>query len=363
MRGKFILILLILASLTTRGQQVRKPFIIESRVHTGLNLPFYKALDYLIEDELYAFDIALRFPASGKDHWEEIFHYPSTGIGYSWWTLGNDEILGHAHAIYGFMSFPVTSNAARFRMNIQTSAGTAYMPRKFDLYHNHLNRAIGSPLNIYIRLGFDVRTKISPESEIILEAGTSHFSNGKTRSPNYGINTGSISLGLNYFFNKANFILKDPEVPALDRRIIQSIQLSAGRKVYDNLLGNKYLSSTFSYNAERFVNHKGKAGLGADIFYDGSIAEGLQEADGKPETSPEKLLRIGLHGSYNLRYKRFQPGIQVGYYIYSKYTVLTNIYTKISLQYAFTDNISALVCVRSHLGKADALEYGLGYSW
>lgn len=362
MRGKFVLILLILASLTTRGQ-VRKPFIIESRVHSGLNLPFYKALDYLIEDDLYAFDIAIRFPASGKDQWEKIFHYPATGIGYSWWTLGNDEILGHAHAIYGFMSFPLTSSNARFRTNIQISAGTAYLPRNFDLYNNHLNRAIGSPLNIYIRLGLDVRTKISPVSEIILEAGTSHFSNGKTSSPNYGINTGSISMGINYFFNKGNFILKDPEVPASDRRIIQTIQLSAGRKVYDNLLGNKYLSSTFSYNAERFVNPGGKAGLGADIFYDGSIAEGLQEAGAKPENSPEKLMRIGLHGSYALRYKRFHPGIQLGYYIYSKYTVLTNIYSKVALQYALTDNISASVSVRSHLGKADALEYGLGYTW
>ena len=36
---------------------------------------------------------------------------------------------------------------------------------------------------------------------MVLEAGATHFSNGKIRSPNYGINAGTFSLGVNYRFN------------------------------------------------------------------------------------------------------------------------------------------------------------------
>ncbi|MGE5419760.1 MAG: acyloxyacyl hydrolase [Chloroflexota bacterium] len=364
MRGNFFLILLILAGLSAEAQHVRKPFIIESKIHAGLNLPFYKALDYLIEEDLYAFDISFSFPASGKDQWEKLYHYPRPGFGYSFWTLGNRDILGNAHAIYGFISIPVIRKSQKISFNVQPSAGAAIIPLKFDVYENHLNRAIGSSSNLYIRLGFDARVKLTSRTEFIMEAGTTHFSNGKTRSPNYGINTASISLGMNYLFNHNNFQKSDPEIPPISKKLMHSVIFSAGPKVYDNLLNNRYVSSTLSYNLERYVNHTGKAGLGADIFYDGSIAEGLAEKEGLPiGNDPVKLMRFGIHGSYALRYKRFQGGVQAGYYLYSKFTVLTNIYNKISLQYLFTDNICASVSVRSHWGKADAIEYGLGYAW
>src|SRR5512133_1414991 len=119
MRGIFILILFILATLTAEAQHVRRPFIIESKIHAGLNLPFYKALDYLIEEDLFALDVSLSFPASGKDHWEKLFHYPRPGIGCSFWTLGNHEVLGNAHAIYGFISIPVIRKSQIISFNIQ----------------------------------------------------------------------------------------------------------------------------------------------------------------------------------------------------------------------------------------------------
>lgn len=363
MKGRLLIILVILTEITCNSQIVNRPFIIESRLHAGINLPFYKALDYLIEDDLFAGDLMIRLPATGKDHWEKLYHYPSTGFGYSWWSLGNREVLGSAHAFYGFMSVPLNRESASFRINIQTSAGYAYIPKKFDLQTNHLNRAIGSSSNIYIRLGFDIRKKITPGSEIILEAGTSHFSNGKTHSPNYGINTGSFSVGLNCFFNREGYILQDPAVPEKDKRLIQTIFLSAGRKVYDNLLDTRYLSSTLSYDIGRFVTKAALVGVGADAFYDGSISEGLAESEGKQVEGFTSLMRIGIHGSYALRYKRAQAGLQAGWYLYSKYRVLTNLYTRLSIQYSITNNICTSVIIRSHFGKADALEYGLGYTW
>ena len=44
-----------------------------------MNFPFYEALDYLIRDDIYAFDLSLSFPAYGKDFWEETVPLPKTG--------------------------------------------------------------------------------------------------------------------------------------------------------------------------------------------------------------------------------------------------------------------------------------------
>lgn len=363
MRNSLLIFFLFAAGLVINAQPLKRPFIIESRMHAGLNLPFYKALDYLIEENIYSFDISVGLPTYGKDYWEELYNYPETGVGYSFWSLGNNEVMGKAHVIYGYINFPLLRPEHRFSLNYQTSLGGAYMPRIFDIKENHLNRAMGSHLNIYFRLGIDIRLKISPVSSMVMEAGIMHFSNGKTRSPNYGINAGSISLGFNYMFNAEKRGIQTTEFPELSRKYIQSVIFSAGSKTYDDLSGKRYLSSSLSYNIDRFMDHKRKIGLGADFFYDGSIGTALEDNDGMAGKEFITLIRIGLHGSYAIRYKKMIMGVDLGHYLYSKYKILTNIYNRLSIQYVLSKNISANMAIKSHWGKADCMEWGIGYSW
>ncbi len=326
-------------------------------------LPLYEALDYLVKDDIYSLDLSLRFPATGKDYWEELYHYPETGIGVSYWNLGNDEVLGKAWSLYGFINVPLYRSPGKFSINYQVSLGGAYLTKSFDWYSNHLNRAMSSPVNIYVRLGLDGKIELSPRSQLVFEAGTSHFSNGKTKSPNYGINAGTVSVGFNYLINNDKYEINEPEIPAIKNQYIQSLIYLGGVKVYDNLLNRKYLTSSLSYNAERVLSHRRRIGVGADLSYDGSISEALQEAEGIPENDISKMIRFGLHISYSAQYKRLVAGIQVGYYLYSKYTVLTRLYNKLTVQYFITSRIVGSMAVKSHWGKADCFEYGLGYYW
>ena len=363
MKKGFLVFILVLTVLAGKAQLVKRPVIIESRVHTGMNLPFYKALGYLIQKDIYAFDLSVSFPTYGKDYWEKLYRYPSQGVGFSYWSFGNNDVFGKAYALYTFINIPFFTRIEKFSFNYQVSSGVAYLPKKFDIYRNHLNRAIGSHTNIYIHLGIDGKIKLFPRSEMVIEAGVTHFSNGKTKSPNYGINAGSFSLGFNYIFNNKGAVIQDPEIPRQGKQYVQSVIYSAGSKVYDNLLGKKYLVSSVSYNLERIINLKMKIGLGADFSYDGSISEDLAGEDGTPEKDFVKLIRFGLHTSYAIRYKQLIMGIQIGYYLYSKSIVITPVYNKISVQYLLTRNMIGSIAIKSHMAKADCLEYGIGYYW
>jgi hypothetical protein len=360
---RLLIFIFLLIGFAGNAQLAKRPVIIESKVHAGINLPFYKALNFLNQDDIYAFDLSVSFPTYGKDYWEKLYNYPRTGIGYSYWSLGNDKVLGKAYALYGYINIPVFRKTEKFSLNYQVSFGGAYLPKVFDIYMNHLNRAIGSHANLYIRLGIDGRIKLSPRCEMVVEAGTTHFSNGKTRSPNYGINDGSFSLGLNYLLNNIKTEKQAPEVPVISKKYVQSVIYSAGSKVYDNLFGKRYFISSISYNIERYINIRSKIGLGSDLFYDAAISEALADKDGIPEKDFSKLIRFGLHTSYAIRYKNLTMGIQVGYYLYSKYTDLTLVYNRISVQYLFTSNIIGSFGIKSHYGKADFIEWGLGYCW
>lgn len=362
MKYKIFILFLSFSYFSASAQNSRNHLILGSKYNLGFNIPVYKALGYLIEDDINSVELTVSFQATGKNYSEKLFNYPRTGFGYSGWTLGNNRILGKANALYCFINVPVKPYQGKFTINLQTSAGAAYLNRKFDMTENPLNRAIGSNYNIYMRMGVEGRLKVLRQFELVTEAGMSHFSNGKTRSPNYGINTATLSFGANYIFNQENFTRSDPEIPAVDKRNIHSIFISAGPKVFDNLYGYRYMSATVSYNIERYLNNIGKAGVGADLFYDGSIGEALSE-NGVREDDFIKLLRAGVHVSYALRYNRFNAGLQAGFYVYSKYIVLTSIYNKIFVQYTMSRNITANISVRSHWGKADCMEYGIGYVW
>ncbi len=363
MKSRYLILIILSACLTSEAQSVKRPFKIETKAYTGLNLPFYEAINYLVNDNIYAADLSVVFPTYGKDFWEKLYNYPRTGAGLSCWTLGNDDVFGRAYALYSFINIPVIKPTRIISINYQISIGAAYVTKNFDAFNNHLNRAIGSHTNIYIHLGADAKIRILPKYELVFEAGATHFSNGKTRSPNYGINIGSFSLGLNHQFGYIPNELTDPEIPVSDNKYIQSLIYSAGSKVYDNLKGKRYFFSSVTYNVERFVNHKGKAGLGADLFYDRSISEALAAEDGTPENDISKLIRFGMHGSYAMQYKKITLGLQVGYYFYSKYTDLTRLYDRILIQYQLTSHVLLNTSIKSHYGKADFLEWGVGYSW
>lgn len=363
-KNGLLIFLLASTTLAAKAQFIQRPFIIEPRIHAGMDLPFYKALRYLTQDDIYAFDLSVSFPTYGKDYWEKLYRYPRQGIGFSYWSLGNNDVFGNAYALYSFINIPFFRHTEKFSFNYQFSFGAAYLPKIFDIQIDHLNRAIGSHTNIYIHLGIDGKITILPRSQLVIEAGVTHFSNGKTRSPNYGINAGSFSLGLNYTFNNKDAIILDPEIPKIDNRFVQSVIYSAGTKVYDNLLGKKYFVSSVCYNLERIISHKRKIGLGADLSYDGSISEALASEDGTPVKDFDKLIRFGLHTSYAVQYKKLVMEIHIGHYLYySKSTVLTPVYNKISVQYLFTRSLLGSISIKSHMAKADCLEYGIGYYW
>ncbi len=363
LRSGTLILIVFICTPEASSQSVSKPVTIETRVHAGINLPFYDAVSYMMKDEVYAIDVSAGFPSQGNSYWERLYNYPVTGAGFSYWTLGNNEVFGKAFALYSFINVPLMKKADRFSVNCQVSAGGAFLTKKFDVYNNYLNRAIGSHGNIYIRMGINGKLKVSSRCNMILEAGTSHFSNGKNKSPNRGLNFASVSLGINYLLTDHNAVFQEPEIPEYRIRYYQSVAIAAGSKVYDNLINKKYLVSSFYYNVERSINLKSRIGLGAALFYDGSINEALTAEEGITGGAFSNLIRFGLHGSYSLRYKQLILGIQAGHYLYSKFTDLTRIYSRFSLQYLVTDHIAGFTGIKTHYGKADFLEFGLMYYW
>ncbi len=336
---------------------------VDSKFHYGFIIPHHESIEYLLDKHVNGLEININWQTHGNHIWEQLYRYPRTGLGYFFCDYGNPEMLGKVHALFGYMNIPAIKNQKNYQLlNYQISFGMSFLTKRFDVYENSLNTAIGSNLNIYFRLGFDTRIPVSEKIEILGEIGFTHCSNGKIKSPNYGLNVLSGSLGLNYFINKTNKERTRLELPCDYKRNYFSIIYSAGVKVYDNLNNHKYFISSLSFDYERNLNLKRRIGIGADLFYDKSISEALA-VDFEPDNDMANLVRFGLHGSHTLIYKRLLMSINIGRYLYSKYTDLSLFYSRLALRYKVTGHILLNLSLKAHSAKADFIEWGIGYYW
>ena len=55
--------------------------------------------------------------------------------------------------------------------------------------------------------------------------------------------------------------------------------------------------------------------------------------------------------------------MNIGHYLYSRYTDLSLIYTRLGLIYRINSHLLANVSLKSHMAKADFIEWGIGYTW
>ena len=110
------------------------------------------------------------------------------------------------------------------------------------------------------------------------------------------------------------------------------------------------------------MNLKRRIGIGADFFYDKSISEALA-VDWEPEENMANLIKFGLHGSHTLIYNKVIMSVNIGRYLYSKYTDLSLFYSRLALRYKLTSHILLNLSLKSHSAKADYIEWGIGYYW
>jgi hypothetical protein len=130
----------------------------------------------------------------GRKDWEAWRNYPRLGISAHWFDLGTPE-LGTALAVFPFLDVPLLRRPGT-SIYFQVGSGLARLSNPFDRLRNPLQNAIGSRINNVS--AFRIRADFPLNAAWQLQGGFSftHYSNGQSRVPNYGINVVGGMLGL-----------------------------------------------------------------------------------------------------------------------------------------------------------------------
>lgn len=348
----FLFVLFVPGFLFCQNKEIR----IAGRYQTGLILPHYKSMNYIIKDKVYAFDLIYSIPSNGSKEWHQAHKNPVVGFAYSYTNLGNKKVFGSANTMYAFLNKKII-DSKRYKLNYDLSVGVAYMNKPFDKKDNVNNFVISSPVNAYLHIYFDQQFKISNRLFLISNFGITHFSNGASKQPNKGLNILNAGIGISYSTNPERE--KDQiEFKEFNKKNKLTIILSGGKKENFPTWNKKYLVSSLSISATRLINIKTGLGFGADIFFDPSL-----ETKYKKQGIPKKYEFIfsGVHFCYDLIFGKMSFTIQQGIHTTFPAADYPFLYQRYGLRYNFRKNIIANLTLKAYLGFAQFIEFGIGY--
>ncbi len=359
-RLAFVYLLLILSFTALAGGKLLKPseYNYEYRFHYGFIWPHHESIRYLQKAHIPAFDLRIS-KTMVNSGWAQLYRFPELGVGYYHNNMQWPDVLGKVNAGYGFIRVPVIRKPA-IQINYSFAFGLAFISDYFDIEENYFNIAIGSFTNVYLNFGFDIRKKIRDNLLLFAGADLSHVSNGAIKKPNLGLNLPAIHVGLTY--------LPDPVSPSQYR-----LNSHAGQgKTFDVLVtgsvgwkeeyppgGDLFYTSSAWIDAGYTITKRKRLGIGVDFFYDGSISQRMERKNTGTEIKRHNR-RQGAHLSYDLIFGKVFFTIQAGYYFLVKWNDNTSMYNRFGLRYHHNDLIFN-VSLKTHLGRADFIEWGIGY--
>ena len=359
---KYLSLLLVAFSCSLYAQQADiNDFYLRAAYNYGFILQQHNNIGQLVNGNISGFELNYVKPTSGNKLWHHENNFPEHGVGFSYFNLDNPKQLGNLYAGYFFMDIPLNKKAKPFRLYLRTCEGIAYAPVHFDPITNHKNNVISSPVNAYVNFKGYYRWDIAPW--IRWEAGLnfSHASNGRSRVPNLGLNLVTVNTGFVFKIQakqKTALTRIDSSTTAVSKNELL-VWGAIGINEIDPPLSKEYIAQSYSGTFYHNIRNTSKIGLGLDVYYNAANLYQLKQ-DNNSTTSLQNI-QVGIKIAYAYNIGRFSLPVEMGYYLYSKYTNDGIFFHRIGMRYYFKNNFVAIISLKTHWAVANYFELGIGY--
>ncbi len=374
----------------------------------GNIIPHDKHVKPLIEGPCMGTEFSVEFQTMGDEPWQQFNNFPVVGLGTVWLNLGNPQKLGNAFALYPYLSYSlVRTKYFNFKLKggvgVSSLTKTYYNTNKNSLGITYLsqdsaNGAVGSHLNVYFSGGGSLEIPIGNGFSLTADYTWNHISNGSIVVPNSGLNFLNGFVGLKYFPNYKKFKFPTKQnFQNIPRKFSFEIIASGGFRQYYYLDQKTYPIGSVVFGVYRPLTNFYRMGLAIDAFYDG-VYDGTSLYKRTYLTTNEfkNKIRIGTSWQHELLLGRFSAGFDFGIYLYNPLKNLSPVniymgqlinsnqnkpliypyhidkngvqsgedgwfYTRATLKYAIDKHLFISLGLKTHLQKAEFMEWGFGY--
>lgn len=337
----------------------------------------------------------LGFQSTGRKEWQRLHNYPQYGFGVSFFHLGGlevDSVVGSPGAFYFFFGAPI-ARFGKFTLNGDVELGLSTDFNPYDPESNPDQNIIGASTNLHSNFSLQLYYQLSKRVDLSLGLSFLHFSNGRSFTPQQGINIFGLNLSSSYHFNPVrNFtnnkdpIYKPPVRPTFVKAprtefdphhelilmatigTVQAYPYEFKNEdgTYDTTgeKGPRYITNSISaeYGYQFARKLKGIAGL--DLFYDGS-AEYLYDDILPTDTDLGDKLFYGYHVGFHYLIERVAFVFNYGRYIYKPFEQRGNFWLRVGGRVGINDNLDGHIALKTRGGgeggMADWIEWGIAY--
>jgi len=361
----YLLFLLQIWAVNIYSQNEEKPTVgIEVKTNFSFLMPHHDHMRILTEQHFAVYQLNVFKSGNQGKEWQQEYAFPQFGVSLLFSPLSSPKYIGFGAAVVPFINFPLFKKN-KSKVCFLVGSGPGYIQKPFHVTDNYKNEAIGSSLNAAILAQLDFRHFLTESVEFSTGVSILHFSNGKTKTPNLGLNNVGVYAGIAHHFHSNKNIENSSKqqdywpIGSWEKNVF----LGAALKQIYPVGGKYYLYSAYSLNVKNKINNKSKIGLGLDVYYDYSDRAHFRlKGFDKPDITYAKP---GIYALHDFSMGRMSIFIHVGTYIYAfeKNQNIGMIYDRIGVQYYFNRNLSVHTALKTHYAKADCIEWALNLSF
>jgi hypothetical protein len=343
---------------------------IESNIYIGQILKHSPALLFDLEKLNKGIDINFKYQTFGKQKWNQYQRYPQMGVALVYFNFGNKEQLGQSVGILPNLTINILRKPKGY-IQFQFGSGLAYITKPYHVDDNPKNNAIGSYWNSIVSFQFNGGVKIDDHWSAQLGFGLTHYSNGGTALPNFGINIAAGTVGVKYTpqpVKQENYTWHDDFLNIPQKRWGAQIHMDIGFRENNATGGPSYpiyigsAAGVFHFNA---VN---RMLAGVEIEYNTGVYHNIfnSASNSDPAHAKNQSTRYMVFLADEFMFGNFGVLLQMGIYIKRKERTAGSIYNRLSVRYYLppigkpATQFYVATYLKSHLSVAEYVAFGIG---
>lgn len=298
----------------------------------------------------------------GKSEWHSAYNFPDYGAFFLYQNF-NNPYIGSNYSVGALYNFYFLKR----NLKLLLSQGVAMTTNPYDRVENSKNKAFGSKILANTNLGLFYK-KENIVDRFGLEAGIlfTHYSNGRTKSPNSGVNTYGVNLGINYNLEatKKNSVDTTLIKASYKEPVKFNFVFRSGVNESPVIGSGQHPFYHVGFYADKRLNRKSALQLGTEVFLTTSFKDYIKyKSNAYPELAIDPntdYKRIGVFIGHELFVNKISLEAQIGYYVYDPFKNEISIYDRVGMKYYFSNKFFAGFTIKTHLFLAEALEFGVG---
>ncbi len=333
---------------------------IEGKLHNGYLAVHRPTISHLPQERVFAGEVSYFLDLHKKKSWAGAYPVPRIGLTAFFSQTSNTPILGHLFGGFAFGDLPFFRND-KHSFSARVGSGLAVATKVYHPSTNPKNNAISAPVNVIVQMTLNYR-RYFKLSEIGIGFGLNHFSNGANKLPNLGLNYPTLTLSYGKQVGRFGAKNEDRKYRVLDAYPdYWTFGANAVFSVKESFPtgGKKYPVYALNGVARRIYSPK----LGVELVLDGIYKTAIMDYLPEYEKRPVDILQFGLFAGHVLTFDRFSTVLGMGGYFWDRYLPEDRFYHRIGMRYLFKNKVQIGITLKSNWGKADYVEWSLGYQF